>query len=83
MFGHRSDLGAIYIDWRNFSNTFISSYVYKRGTLKIQVDLPKKSILAENTIENTKINVFEIQYHFCMGNNLGHAICSYISGIFK
>ena len=33
-----------------------------RGPLKIQVNWPKKSILAENTLENTKINVLEIQY---------------------
>ena len=33
-----------------------------RGLLKIQVNWPKKSILADNTLENTKINVFEIQY---------------------
>ena len=28
-------------------NTFISSYAYMRGPLKIQVNGPKKSILAE------------------------------------
>ena len=39
-----------------------NSYAYMRGLLKIQVNWPKKSILAENTLENTKINVFEIQY---------------------
>ena len=30
------------------------------GRVKIQVSWPKKSILAENTLENTIINVFEI-----------------------
>ena len=33
-----------------------------RGPVKIQVSWPKKSILAENTLENAKINAFEIQY---------------------
>ena len=34
-----------------------------RGPLKIKVNWPKESILAENTLENTKKkNVFEIQY---------------------
>ena len=55
-------LEAVLVDWRRFSNTFISSYAYMRGPLKSQVNWPKKSILAENTLENTKINVFEIQY---------------------
>ena len=55
-------LGAIYVDWRRFSNTFISRYAYMRCPLKIQVYWPKKSILAENTLKNTKIIVFEIQY---------------------
>ena len=41
-----------------FSNTFISSYAYMRGPVKIQVSW----LLAENTLENTKINAFEIQY---------------------
>ena len=39
-----------------------SSYAYMRGPLKIQVNWPEKSLLVENTLENTKINVFEIQY---------------------
>ena len=50
------------VDWRRFSNTFINSYAYMRGPLKIQVNWPKKSIVAENSLENTKKNVFEIQY---------------------
>ena len=33
-----------------------------RRLLKIQVNWPKQSILAENTLENTKINVFVSQY---------------------
>ena len=31
-------IGAIYVDWRRFSNTFISSYAYMRGPPKIQVN---------------------------------------------
>ena len=50
------------VDWRRFSNTFISSFAYMSGPLKIQVNWPKQSILAENTLENAKINVFEIKY---------------------
>ena len=43
------DIRAIYVDWRRFSNTCISCYSYTRGPLKIQVNWPKKSVLAENT----------------------------------
>ena len=49
----------MYVDWRRFSHTFISSYSYMRGPVKIHVSWPKKSMLAENTLENTQINVFE------------------------
>ena len=59
---YNENLGAIYVDWRRFSNTCISSFAYMRGPLKIQVNWHKKSIVAENTLENTKMNMFEIQY---------------------
>ena len=58
----KSDTLEQYVNWRRFSNTFISSYAYMRGPVKIQVIWHKKSILSENTLENTKIKVFEIQY---------------------
>ena len=36
------------------SNTFIGNYAWSRGPVIIQVSWPEKSILAENTLENTK-----------------------------
>ena len=44
-----------YVNWRRFSNTFISSNAYMRGPVKIQVIWHKISILAENTLHALKI----------------------------